>query len=347
VANPQSEEGHLRIANEVWDSLVSIRIPGEARQVLDFIIRKTWGWGKKTDKIPLSQFCIATKLKKSTVIKARKKLLTMNLITVTQKGNDPILTYGFIKDYSKWRPLPKKETKIKKQTKLRDFCYICNYKEAIARHHIKLKSSGGSDEEYNIIILCPNCHALAHQGKYDEKYLITQKGNVENLLPKKETIVTQKGNETLPKKLPSKDTTKDTTKDKTFIPEKTLEEIKAEIRGKEIQVIFDYWNSLYGPVKHRSIDGFESSINARLKTYTIGEIKESISNYAKILQSPDHYWTHKFGLKDFLDRKKNNIDRFATRNEPFINFLIDKKKPKQESPTARRYREAMERGDDS
>lgn len=110
MPGPQLENGHIRINNELWEALVGIRIPGEARQVFDFIIRKTLGWGKKIDQIPLSQFCSATGLRKSAIIKARKKLLDMGLITVTQKVNAPILSYGIIKDFHKWKPLPKKRT---------------------------------------------------------------------------------------------------------------------------------------------------------------------------------------------------------------------------------------------
>jgi len=51
MANPQIENGYTRIANETMDALAKIRIPGQARQVLDFILRKTYGWNKKTDMI--------------------------------------------------------------------------------------------------------------------------------------------------------------------------------------------------------------------------------------------------------------------------------------------------------
>ena len=99
MANPQAENGHIDIANEIMDAFASIRIPGEARQVLDFIIRKTWGWQKKEDLIPLSQFILATKLKKATICKAIKKLELMNLV-ITQKGNDGITKYNINKDVS-------------------------------------------------------------------------------------------------------------------------------------------------------------------------------------------------------------------------------------------------------
>jgi phage replication O-like protein O len=114
MSNHQVESGHIRIQNELWDALVGIRISGEARQVLDFIIRKTWGWGKKKDCIPLSQFKKATGLKKPTIIKARKKLIEMNLITVTQKDNAIALIYSVNKDFDKWKPLPKKVTVTQK-----------------------------------------------------------------------------------------------------------------------------------------------------------------------------------------------------------------------------------------
>ena len=118
LANPQVENGYIRIANEIWDALVAIRISGEARQVLDLIIRKTWGWGKKTDKISLSQLCDATGLKKSSVIKARKKLVKMNIITMTKKVNEITPSYGIVKDHTKWKPVPKKLTEPKSKTRV-------------------------------------------------------------------------------------------------------------------------------------------------------------------------------------------------------------------------------------
>jgi len=81
--------------------------------VLDFIIRKTYGWHKISDRIALSQFEEGTGLKKTTVCKAINKLSSMNLI-VTQKGNELITSYCFNKHYKAWKPLPKKVTLPKK-----------------------------------------------------------------------------------------------------------------------------------------------------------------------------------------------------------------------------------------
>lgn len=114
MASPQTENGYIMIANDIWEALCSIRIPGEARQVLDVILRKTYGWKKKEDIISLSQFKKITKLSSIHVIRARNKLLNMNIISVTQKGNKNGLAYSFNKDYDSWIPLPKKVTLPKK-----------------------------------------------------------------------------------------------------------------------------------------------------------------------------------------------------------------------------------------
>ena len=122
MSNPQLDNGYIKIANTIMSELAKIRIPGQARQVLDFILRKTYGWNKKTDVISLSQFAEGTGLSKSSICKSLNKLLEMNLITkkgsamsyFTQLGNDYGITYGFQKKFELWSPLPKKTTLFKK-----------------------------------------------------------------------------------------------------------------------------------------------------------------------------------------------------------------------------------------
>jgi phage replication O-like protein O len=111
--NPQAENGHTDIAHEVLEALARIRIPGEAMQVFLFIMRKTWGWKKKTDRIPLSQFVDGTGLLKTHVCAAIKMLESMHLI-ITEKGNELHTSYCINKHYNTWKPLPKKVTLPKK-----------------------------------------------------------------------------------------------------------------------------------------------------------------------------------------------------------------------------------------
>ena len=118
MASTQGEQGYCKIPNDIMDALSRIRIPGEERQCLDFIIRKTYGWNKKCDAIAISQFHQATMIPKPHIIRALKSLQVKNLITVTnignatvaKKGNGILYVYEFNKDYDEWKPLPKKVT---------------------------------------------------------------------------------------------------------------------------------------------------------------------------------------------------------------------------------------------
>lgn len=113
MANPQKENGYTAISNELSEAFCRTRIPGEARQVLDVIIRQTYGFNKKIDKIALSVFCEKTGMDKPDVCRAINKLRQMNLI-VGEKANDykTISTYGLNKNYEEWQPLAKKPISV-------------------------------------------------------------------------------------------------------------------------------------------------------------------------------------------------------------------------------------------
>ncbi len=114
-ANPQKENGYTAIANEIMEALAKIRIPGEARQMLDVIIRKTYGFNKKLDQIATSQFMELTGLSRGVIHRARKRLLYTKLITVYKNDNSQTLSYSFQKDYTKWIPVYKNAQYTKKQ----------------------------------------------------------------------------------------------------------------------------------------------------------------------------------------------------------------------------------------
>lgn len=100
MANPQKENGYLRIANELLEAFAKIKIGGKKRQITDFIIRKTYGFNKKTDKISLTQFSKGTGMVIRDVCRCINQLTTMKIILKIQdsKGN----IYGINKDYDQW-----------------------------------------------------------------------------------------------------------------------------------------------------------------------------------------------------------------------------------------------------
>ncbi len=86
--------------------------------------------------------------------------------------------------------------------------------------------------------------------------------------------------------------------------------------------IFTHWNSKK-IIIHKSLKDFQSHIKARLDNgYTVKNIIEAIDNYSAVLKSDDHFWTHKWGLKDFLIRK-GALDKFLTINNPLDNYRKD------------------------
>lgn len=54
--------------------------------------------------------------------------------------------------------------------KLDEHCYFCDYDKVLEEHHIIRKKDGGSNDNSNLLMLCPNCHALLHKRMYCLKY---------------------------------------------------------------------------------------------------------------------------------------------------------------------------------
>lgn len=102
MANPQTEHGYTRIANEVLEALARTRIPGEARQVLDFIIRKTYGFHKKQDLISVSQIAKATGLDPRAVVRAKNRLRSMRIITTDKIVRGKVGKMGMNKNHEQW-----------------------------------------------------------------------------------------------------------------------------------------------------------------------------------------------------------------------------------------------------
>ena len=105
MANPQKENGHVKIANEIVEAFARHRLSGNEWQVLWVILRKTYGWNKKSDAISLSQIAKMTGISRPHVAHAVAKLCARG---VAKKSNTYVSTYELQKDYSKWKVLHKK-----------------------------------------------------------------------------------------------------------------------------------------------------------------------------------------------------------------------------------------------
>ena len=96
MANPQKEDGHTRIANEIFDQFCTITLSSREWNILFFVIRKTWGWNKKFDDISLSQFRKGCHMNQSQVCKVLKHLVSRKILLKEEFG------YCFNKNYEQW-----------------------------------------------------------------------------------------------------------------------------------------------------------------------------------------------------------------------------------------------------
>lgn len=114
MANPQLEDGHTRIANELMEHLMKLYLAPNQWQALLCIIRKTYGFHKKIDYITNTQICEGTGLVKSTVSRAVNILKQRNIITRNGKH------IGLQKDWEQWGKLAEQATKVSRIDNLSD-----------------------------------------------------------------------------------------------------------------------------------------------------------------------------------------------------------------------------------
>lgn len=110
MANPQLEDGYTRIANEILDALIALRLPGQEWQIVLAIIRKTYGYGKKEDVISFRQLSAMTGIPRRKVISLFKSLVSKRALGSAQNGTRAPRTIWFNKDFSQWQPSAKKDT---------------------------------------------------------------------------------------------------------------------------------------------------------------------------------------------------------------------------------------------
>jgi len=107
--NPQLEDGYLKVVNSVAEALARTQLSGYESRILWFLWRKTYGWGKKTDLIPLSQFVDGTGINKRHVINTISRLVKLGIIFKdgTEIRTRKPATYEFNKHFGEWKDVPK------------------------------------------------------------------------------------------------------------------------------------------------------------------------------------------------------------------------------------------------
>ena len=276
MASPQVEDGYTMIANELLEAISRKLLSGDEHRIFWTILRKTYGFKKRTDQISLSQFVLATGINKQNICRVLSKLIKKNMII--KIDNKSIRSYSIQKDYTTWEPLSKKTTamgegrlsinEVKEKIRKRDnnICQLCGYdgnasQELLSVHHIDFNQTNNNDN--NLITLCKSCHAKSHT--------VIQRDN----LSKQIKSVIQIDNKSLSKQITTKE--RDT----------------KETITKEKRIAFDVENYVFLNIKEKDREVWKNAFPGCIIDQ---ELKKMIA------------WL----LGDWPRRKKINYKRFIT-----------------------------------
>ncbi|ASA20906.1 replication protein [Paenibacillus donghaensis] len=101
MANPQPEDGYVKLANEIWNELIRRDFSKRQKDIILLIIRMSYGCRKKMASIPkLKDFEICGISPQN--IKKELKLLVSSRVISWSDGN----VFSVIKDYEQWQITP-------------------------------------------------------------------------------------------------------------------------------------------------------------------------------------------------------------------------------------------------
>lgn len=117
MGNPQLEDGYVKVSNELFDAVIIHGFSGRQIKVLMAIIRKTYGFNKKSDEIGLSQFQKMTGLDPKHVSIVLQELEQLNVVTITPGSSARRISIN--KMYNTWVS-PEKGESLKKGVSLKE-----------------------------------------------------------------------------------------------------------------------------------------------------------------------------------------------------------------------------------
>ncbi|HEY2455191.1 MAG TPA: replication protein [Scandinavium sp.] len=90
------DDGYTRIANELLEAVMAADLTARQLKVVLAVIRKTYGFGKKFDRITNTQIAMMTGIHHTHVCKAKNEMIAMNIIVTNG------LAIGINKVVSEW-----------------------------------------------------------------------------------------------------------------------------------------------------------------------------------------------------------------------------------------------------
>ena len=107
--NPQRDNGHRQINNEIWQALTRADITASAYKVIMCVIDRSWGYNQLEASIGYSVFMKATGLSKVSIRNGVREAVHKHLLLVEPGNFRDAATYLFNKYYDTWTCLPVKD----------------------------------------------------------------------------------------------------------------------------------------------------------------------------------------------------------------------------------------------
>lgn len=101
MSDPQTEDGYTRIANELFDAILRYPFSKRELKIVLAVIRKTYGYNKKSDDMTLTQLADLTNMKLSHVSETVAGLTAQNVLLKREGRFGYVL--GINKKYSTWK----------------------------------------------------------------------------------------------------------------------------------------------------------------------------------------------------------------------------------------------------
>jgi len=196
MSNPQVEDGYTIIANELLEALIKRKLSGQELRLILFIVRKTYGYHKKEDKISYGQIAKGLNIKRSNACRLLKRLLLSKMITPVIKNDNTLTnTLIFNKDYEKWGVLSNLITVIKNDNKV--LSKRRTTKETITKENYNTRSTSSSQEveQMNNILDTKN-KDIKEQIKKNKEHIKQHINTINSNNPAKPTQPNPKSNKT-------------------------------------------------------------------------------------------------------------------------------------------------------
>lgn len=100
-SSPQLEDGHIRIANELFDAILKFPFTLKQQSVLLAIVRKTYGFNKKADDMSAAQIGALCGMARNHVTETLNELCAMGVIT--KRAGEYGCVIGINKRHDEWR----------------------------------------------------------------------------------------------------------------------------------------------------------------------------------------------------------------------------------------------------